>query len=421
MKLKIKKLKIKKLKKHKITFSGLGLIYILSMTVAELHQTGLFNWYYLTPILIGIFWAGIGFLKYIYNSTKGMLYMQIKKVGKLLIFPWIIFILYNILIYSLGVGYKPFFKSSFVQIMFVPCIILGALGSYYIFRKNTLKYFLYSVFLQYTITLIILLFRMGPANFITGVFGIFSGNSVSNPFEQNSDMLFALGLLVIFYFDNFIKNKSTESNHAVLILILVLLGGKRIELLALLVICLASMFTRIMIEKNRNRVQTIISTVLLISMYIFVYLVIKGKFSEYIYSHNINAMGRMRMWDYVAQYTQFNPTYMGKGYSFSNLILELNEVLTYNGKVYVLHSDILKIFYDLGFVMFSFWGVYHLFVIPHCCRKKFGYEFSNLIWTLMSFLFVSYFTDNVATYFISQTVLVIILLQYIMRKNEEIM
>ena len=98
MKLKIKKLKIKKLKKHKITFSGLGLIYILSMTVAELHQTGLFNWYYLTPILIGVFWAGIGFLKYIDNSTKGMLYMQIKKVGKLLIFPWIIFILYNKLI-----------------------------------------------------------------------------------------------------------------------------------------------------------------------------------------------------------------------------------------------------------------------------------------------------------------------------------
>lgn len=411
----------KKIKIRKITCSRLGLIYILSMTVAELHQSGLFSWYYLTAILVGVFWAGIGFLKYMGNSKRGMLYTQIKQVGKLLIFPWIIFILYNILIYSLGIAYEPFLKSSFVQIMFVPCILLGALGSYYIFRENTLRYFLYSVFLQYMIILIVLLFRMGPSDFITGVFGIFSGNSVSNPFEQNSDMLFALGLLIIFYFNNFIKNKSTESNHATLILILVLLGGKRIEILALIAVCLASMFTRIMIEKNRNRLQNIISTVLLISMYIFVYLVISGVFSVYVYSHNINTMGRMRMWDYVAQYAQFSPTYMGKGYSFSNLILELNEVLTYNGKVYVLHSDILKIFYDFGFVMFSFWGVYHLFVLPHRCRKKFGYEFSNLVWSLMIFLFVLYFTDNVATYFISQTVLVIILLQCIMRKNEKVM
>lgn len=412
--------KIKKIKFNKISFSRLGLLYIVTMTIAELYQTGLLTWYYLTAILIGFFWGGLGFLKYICNRKDNAWKKSVKQMCLLFMLPWAVFFIYNMIIFSCGIAYKPFMKSSFVQILFVPCIILGAIGSFYLFKRNTLRYFLYSICLQYIIMLTVELFKMGPFEFFYGILGIFTGNSVNNPFEQNSDVVLALGLLLVFYFDIFVRKRTLETNHAFLVLILVLLGGKRIEILAVIAICLEKLFTGILEEKKQNQVQNFISSLLLFTMFIFVYLVISGAFSAFVYSHDINAMGRMKMWDYVAQYASFGPSYFGRGYSFSNLILELNDVLTYKSKVYVLHSDILKIYYDLGFAMFSFWSVYHLFVLPNRCRKKFGYEIGNMAWALMMFLFVLYFTDNAATYFITQTTLVYILLQTIIRKNENV-
>lgn len=413
-------LTIKKYKNDKITCSKLGLVYILSMTIAEVHQSGLFSWYYLTAILIGVFWAGVGFVKYLKVGIQTQEHKQLKKVMFLLIFPRIVFFVYNIIIYAMGIGYTPFIKSSFIQSVFSPCILLGGFGAYYLFGKKTLRYFLYSVALTYFISLSVLMIRLGPVSFVQGIFSVITRIDAINPFEQNSDMVLSLGLLLIFYLNSFIKTKSKEIGHASIIFILVILGGKRIEILALVVIGCAIKFTKLMAERKRNILQMIVSIIMIGFMFFFVYLVISGWLSFYLYSQNINTMGRIKMWDYVAQYAEFNPLYMGKGASFSNLILEANKVLTYNGKVYVLHSDVLKIFFDYGFFMFVFWTIYYLIFIPHKCRLKFGYEMSNLMWSLMIFLFALYFTDNAFDYFIVQNVLVIVILQGIMRKSENL-
>lgn len=71
-----------------------------------------------------------------------------------------------------------------------------------------------------------------------------------NPFETNSDLVLALGLLLIYYNDNFIKKKTNERTYGLSILVLILLGGKRIEVLAIGAIVLASFVTQLMIEKR---------------------------------------------------------------------------------------------------------------------------------------------------------------------------
>ena len=80
------------------------------------------------------------------------------------------------------------------------------------------------------------------------------------------------------------------------------------------------------------------------------------------------------MWDYVAQFTEFSPDYLGNGYQFSNLILEHDRVHVYNGHTYVLHSDILKEYFDMEFIQF---------VIPYLFRKKYVYRIGNFCWSLI--------------------------------------
>lgn len=60
------------------------------------------------------------------DKKKSELFEIEKKVASYLLFPWIVMIIYNIILYSTGNGAEQFIKSSFVQIMFVP-IIIGAL------------------------------------------------------------------------------------------------------------------------------------------------------------------------------------------------------------------------------------------------------------------------------------------------------
>ena len=411
-------MKAKKIGNSKIRISSLGILYVLTMVYAELFQAGIIGGYYLTSFIVALFWFVVGIAHYQRLGDKDRFFYNNKKIIKLLLFPWIIFIIYNFIIYLYGIAYFPFMKSSFIQITWTPIIILGALGAYFVFGKNTLRYFLYSVFICYVITLLYELFNLGVSEFVKGVMTIFSGNSMGNAFEANSDMLLGLGLLGIFYFDTFIKEKKGYQNHGIIILLLVLLGGKRIEWLALLGMLLASCVTGLIKEKRRNILQNIISSFIIIGIFVFIYLVVNRILSVYVYAHGIDTMGRIKMWDYISQYAKFDFSYLGKGYSFSNLMLEQARVHVYQGHTYALHSDILKIYVDLGFVSLLFWSIYNLLVFPKLIRKRYGYKIANLSWFLIVFLVILYFTDNAINYFITQTIFCYVLFEAV-RLNKD--
>lgn len=397
-------MKIKKTGNSRIRVSSMGMLYVLTMIYAELFQAGIIGGYYLTAFIIALFWFAMGMVQYISFGDRNNFFHEEKKIIWLVMFPWLVFILYNIFIYTCGIAHASFMKSSFVQITWVPIIIMGAVGSYFIFGKNTIRYFLYSVLVSYIITLIYEFFSLGLLAFISGILTVFTGNSIGNAFETNSDMVLGLGLLGIFYFDTFIKEKKGYRNHGLIIILLILLGGKRIEWLALAGLVLASFVIGFISERKRKILQYLISSIILIGAFVFIYVVFNGFLSTYVYMHGINTMGRIKMWDYISQYANFSWNYLGQGYSFSNLMLEQSRVHTYMGHVYALHSDVLKIFIDLGFLMFLFWNIYYLFVFPNRVRKKYGYKVSNLSWFLVVFLFILYFTDNAINYFITQTI-----------------
>lgn len=387
---------------HKLRASHAGFLYIFLMVIGNLHEARLFSTYYLTAFIC----SGIVFLLGIYSKNKYKHLNYDSRINddiiRFLIIPWIIFIIYNIYIYASGNGNPEFIKSSFVQICFTPIILLGAWGAITICGKNTLRYLIYSYVIYYIIALPIILYEFGINKFFAGIAAIFTGSGIDNPFERNSDIVLALGLLLIFYFDKYIK--SMEKNRPwFLILLLVLLGDKRIVALAICVLFIINIIFKRISYKRSKYFQNIISGLITIALYAFIYLIKKGILSAFVYGHNINAMGRLKMWDYIAQYMDWSITFPGRGYAFSNLTLEIAKVLTWEGRTYVLHSDVLKMFVEFGPIIFGFWIIYNLYIIPRHVEKKYGSQVRNFIWSANVYLFVLYLTDNAINYFIVQT------------------
>ena len=415
----IRYLRKKRSSKKGIALSKNGLLYLLLLLVAFLRQSGLIPMYYMTSVLIAALMFALGWIRnpgLKTNSSKGYILIT----GKMFLMQWIVFVLNNILIYITGNGNISFMKSSFIQIMFPPIILLGAFGFFYVFKEHALKYFVYAIVVHYFFLLIFQFIAMGPNAFFEGVLSVFSGNSVHNPFETNSDLVLALGLLVIFYSDKFVKIKDRSNNHLILMALLVFLGGKKISFVALILIAAFFVLSKKIPIKKRTKIETAISWFVVIASYAYIYLIKNGYLSIFVYGRGINTMGRIKMYDYIAQYMDFKLSFLGKGYSFANLLLEQDEVLTYNGVVYGLHSDVLKMFVEMGTIVFGFWLVYNLLYLPKKLMLKYGPEVGNLFWFMTMYLFSTYLTDNTINYYITQTLFVVLTLHTINMKKYDI-
>lgn len=394
---------------RKITMSKMGLLYIISMIIIEIHQANIFSGYYLTPFFIGLFWFAVAIVK------KGGKFggNNIDKITLLMLIPWGIFLINNIFLFLFDKGWSEFYKSSFVQIFFTPCILLGAWGAFTLFKTNTLKYLVYATIIQYIVVLGVQLYRMGISNFFSGITTVFTGNSVNNPFETNSDVIFSLGILLLFLMDSNMRNSKKAYGNIFLISLSFFLGGKRIGFAAILLLATYMMLSKHIYEKKIKYIQYIASSIIIIILFLFVYSIDSGILSTFVWKNNINLMGRMNMWDYISKFFDMKISFLGHGYSFCNLLLERDRIYTFEGHVYALHSDILKVFVEMGFWVFTFWLVYNLIILPVVTRKKYGIRFSNLFWIETVYLFILYLTDNTINYYITQTVYVLVLTQMI--------
>ena len=395
----------------KIYLSRTGLIFLFIISIAELFQAGILPVWYLTAILISCILFGFGFLLYIRNRNK--LTQETILPVRLLIGQWIIYDIYNIWLYVIGVGHTDFFKSSMIQMTFPLIILLGGWGFYYIFKRNALRYFVYSIVINFILVLVYQLFKMGPRNFFGGIMGVFNGISVGNPFETNSDAVFSIGLYFLYLVNQKNFEKPPRKRKLLILLILIILCGKRSQYLALAVLAIFSLLTGFVPEKKLYKFETIASIMMIVTYYGYIYLMDTGILSSFLYDSGINGMGRIQMWSYVAQYFDFSPMFLGHGYSFSTLMLENNRVWTYNGAVYSLHGGVIGFYNDLGFIIFGLWMIINLIVIPKYYRKRYGYHVTNLYWVLTVYLFVLYLTESSINHFITQTLYIVILLHAI--------
>lgn len=412
-------------KKGTISFTAAGLLFMLLLTIAEIYESGLMSGWYLTVVLISAVIAFWGYVVYIgrqsyYTYTFSNEYNLYIAPVLVISMQWIIYAVYNIFLYAIGMGNIGYMKSSCIQELIPLVILTGAGASCFIFRKNALKYIQYTIWLNYFLVFVKWLFFNGLKETFEGILSIFSGLSIFNPFETYAGMNYAIGLLVIYYLNTGSISKSEKLRYVALLLVLVFLNGKRSVYLAVVLLLLYKVFSFKMEEKTKYRFQAVISVLMLLVYLFYIYLIDSGIFSSFGFSGKINFMGRAHMWMYIAQYINFTPAFLGNGFSFATLTLEKNNVWSYNNRVYSMHGEILAMYTDLGFLVFVFWMVYNLLVICHIFKNKYGYKVSGMYWNLTMYLFILYLTERATNIFILQTVYMVLVMKSIQAENRKL-
>ena len=216
-----------------------------------------------------------------------------------------------------------------------------------------------------------------------------------NSFEVH-DLTFATGIICIVLY------LTHRNNYLYLIISLIIMffGFKRIQLLTIL-ICLA---TYIILKKIpfKNKYKCMFSINILIIIFSFIYIVMikTGLLFQLCNFLEIETMGRLTLYQWISNYFEFSPLYFGLGIGST---FKMTELQTTWG-IYALHSDILRMFVENGFIIFLLWLSYYLLFLPLFIKTNkssktfFVYFFTTL------YLFLIHFTDNTVLYFVTQYV-----------------
>jgi hypothetical protein len=133
--------------------------------------------------------------------------------------------------------------------------------------------------------------------------------------------------------------------------------------------------------------------------WLYLYLVHTGIFADIMNSLGIDMMGRDYFWSMANDYYEFSPRYMGRGFEAVDSIVYSWYCAGLINHAYPFHNDILKVFVEIGFVGFNFWTIILYVFYPFCFYKRNGSMPALVYLMLLSYMSVTYLTDNSAFYF----------------------
>ena len=145
---------------------------------------------------------------------------------------------------------------------------------------------------------------------------------------------------------------------------------------------------------------------------------VPDSFFNFAKDFGINTMGRSNYYQAMMKYAEFSPSFMGIGRHVTVRILTTD--LDYFG-LGGIHSDILKMYVENGFIVFGLWLWYYLINVTRQYKKRFGFKEAIMYFGLTIYTFTLYLTDNIEIYFISQLFSIITPAAYALsrRKAEE--
>ena len=354
------------------------------------------------PILI--IWIILAIFKLLKNKfifTKDELI--IKELFILFIIPKIVIHTYSIILFILG------FTDYITRNTQTYMILLSAFSILYLFKKDVIKNTVRALIISFSIVLIYNITAYGintiPEMFMFLFTGDLRYDNSARLYEVH-DYTLALGYIIIYYL--FIKKKFTNKDLLPMYIIFVymLLGDKRIEVLALLMIIIYVYISKFFV--NKFKLYKFISYISIFLSYIFIWSLSEGVFFELIEKMGINTMGRNYYYNVIISLTNFNPLFLGFGRNWVTHSL-INQYSYLN--VAGLHSDILKYFAECGFIGFGLWLWFYLVKILKIIEKRYGYRAAFSYHILTLYTFILYYTDNIETYFVCQFIYTILIVK----------
>lgn len=274
-----------------------------------------------------------------------------------------------------------------------------------LFGRNAVNILFEAYFLSYGITILMALKGIGIANIIS-----YLQNPLTSPFDpwfESHDLCISVGLLILFllFYEKKIQWKKLLFAGAIFYF-----GYKRIAIFACLLTCVIGVFINRRLKKSGKAKIDLAAFGILAACLLYTFCIATGWLRELAVAYNINFMGRLDFYDFFRNYYDLSPLFTGQGYGFVEKLLEVTNS-TVSGDVtrlygvMGLHSDILRMYIELGFLGSLLYFFYYLKILPDRIQKIGGYDSVRIYFLLTIYAFITYTTDNTISYFIFQMTL----------------
>lgn len=275
--------------------------------------------------------------------------------------------------------------------------ILVVLSAVYIFGSKAVDYSFYAACVMNGIVMIREALRFGLAkSALDFIYALKTGNQQGfMSMVELHVVTYTFGLFIFYYIFASKYPLKKRICYIAVATLFVFTGFKRIIFASIVIGILVGAF--LFKVKNKKRFILLISIVLAVCSFAYVYIIRAGIFEHIMTTLNIDTKARVEMYNFVKDTYEFSPTYIGKGFDFvvrylayvKTLKIEfVGHTLTY------IHNDILVRYIEMGFFPFCGWLYSVCIFLPMWLYKRFGEVCSALYCTANVFCFINYSVGN---------------------------
>lgn len=363
-------------------------LYVLSIAFALISNNTI-------SCAISLIWCLIGFFVYKINNFNHIVFkMNYKRLGTFvflyLLVPAIIIHLYSFFLLLIGLTSKDSLTSNLLT--YFP--ILLTVVSIYLFKDKSVIYNFSAIIIAWFFSAISVVLSNGFFVIYNAIKGIFTGDTSGNLLEFH-DLVFSAGYAWIWYLFSNKKNRKRSLLLFIILIFVFFVGFKRIGALAIISVTILYLIIKRMRPKTAYVFCNFVMFFSFAFSVFFVWFVGHSELMEaFLAKYNINSLSRNIFISHIMSKTSFSPTFLGFGRGSVK-----NEMLNTFHNFYHVHSDLVKMYYELGFTLFLGWLSFYLFILPRRFKKVFNYRSAIFYSSIIVYTLVLFLTDNTESYF----------------------
>lgn len=359
----------------------------------------------------------------------GFIYPEIDRL-KNIIWPTLIYmsliaalLLWSMVIWMMNLNNLSTMMDACSKLIFQSISILTAICGVYLFGFKTIDLFAISMCMANAGIMLLEIPNFGVAASIQSLITCLVTFGEAEGYARNleiHDITFVFGQLVLYYAAFAPHKTRKEKYHRFLFLIVCtfffFVGMKRIAIPAVvLFVCVAY---AVRLFKNKKTLFVIWGIAWVVFFFLYLYGVRNGVVSQVLKVLGIDMMGRDYLWSLANDYYDFSVGYFGHGFEYVDSIV----AIWYNAGIinhpYPFHNDILKVFVEMGFPGFIFWSGIQYIITPIFWSKYADDETTLLYLCNLSYMTMTYLTDNTSFSFWSTMALRLIPLAYSVERKK---
>ncbi len=359
----------------------------------------------------------------------GIIYPDLKRLKKVL-WPSLIYLslIASLLLWSMVIWLMSFSNLSTMiracsKLVFQSISILTAICGVYLFGSKAVDLFTIGVCLSNAGIMLLEIPSFGLAASIQSLITCLVTFGDAEGYARNleiHDLTFVFGQLVLYY-AAFAPHETRQENRRRWLFLIActfffLVGMKRIAIPAVILFIVIAYFVRRF--KNKKPLFILWGIAWVVFFFLYLYGVRTGVVSQILKTLGIDMMGRDYLWSLANDYYDFSIGYFGHGFEYVDTIVGIWYSSGLINHAYPFHNDILKVFVELGFPGFVFWSGIQYISTTVFWTKYADDETTLLYLCNLSYMTVTYLTDNTSFSFWCTMALRLIPLAYSVNRRK---